>query len=292
MGYCDMFHVEKFLEEHGTATIGKKLVKTLMYFGRLSKATGMHCNIPIDVEIFNWLSLHRLSQILLLWANGDELEERRSISTIPGFTYPAGENSSGPLSGSEPQRSISAPPPTLVKAASICAHKMGVSQSPGLSAAKNTMSSFCKPSLDHESDKGIMDMMKCSGENASVANNVQDAQGYKFLSTSFGPSQEVDQGMLSQSAQMSAMLWIVTGSRSCEMPSEAHVQCYTHRQGTLTISVKKLLEILLPGEKEGKIWMWHRCLNVHLIIRASLRQLEEKGCPGAAWAVLGEVSRT
>ncbi|KAH9626215.1 hypothetical protein KSS87_000094 [Heliosperma pusillum] len=49
--------------------------------------------------------------------------------------------------------------------------------------------------------------------------------------------------------------------RSCELPSEAHVQCYTHRQGTLTISVKKLPEILLPGEREGKIWMWHRCLR-------------------------------
>lgn len=45
------------------------------------------------------------------------------------------------------------------------------------------------------------------------------------------------------------------------MPAEAHVQCYTHRQGTLTISVKKLAEILLPGEKDGKIWMWHRCLK-------------------------------
>ncbi|XP_048321152.1 1-phosphatidylinositol-3-phosphate 5-kinase FAB1B [Ziziphus jujuba] len=49
--------------------------------------------------------------------------------------------------------------------------------------------------------------------------------------------------------------------QSCQMPSEAHVHCYTHRQGTLTISVKKLQEILLPGEREGKIWMWHRCLR-------------------------------
>ncbi|GAB2225600.1 hypothetical protein Droror1_Dr00006397 [Drosera rotundifolia] len=49
--------------------------------------------------------------------------------------------------------------------------------------------------------------------------------------------------------------------RSCEMPAEAHVQCYTHQQGTLTISVKKLHEPLLPGEQEGKIWMWHRCLR-------------------------------
>ncbi|KAH0881189.1 hypothetical protein HID58_068583, partial [Brassica napus] len=49
--------------------------------------------------------------------------------------------------------------------------------------------------------------------------------------------------------------------RSCEMPSEAHVHCYTHRQGSLTISVKKLQDYLLPGEKEGKNWMWHRCMR-------------------------------
>ncbi|XWS72335.1 hypothetical protein CRYUN_Cryun02cG0031200 [Craigia yunnanensis] len=49
--------------------------------------------------------------------------------------------------------------------------------------------------------------------------------------------------------------------RSCEMPSEAHVHCYTHRQGSLTISIKKLPELPLPGEREGKIWMWHRCLR-------------------------------
>ncbi|XP_038712698.1 1-phosphatidylinositol-3-phosphate 5-kinase FAB1B-like isoform X2 [Tripterygium wilfordii] len=49
--------------------------------------------------------------------------------------------------------------------------------------------------------------------------------------------------------------------RSCDMPSEAHVHCYTHRQGSLTISVKKLPELPLPGEREGKIWMWHRCLK-------------------------------
>nr|GME19601.1 1-phosphatidylinositol-3-phosphate 5-kinase FAB1B-like [Ipomoea batatas] len=48
---------------------------------------------------------------------------------------------------------------------------------------------------------------------------------------------------------------------SCEMPSEAHVHCYTHQQGSLTISVKKLPNVVLPGEREGKIWMWHRCMQ-------------------------------
>ncbi|XP_021750291.1 1-phosphatidylinositol-3-phosphate 5-kinase FAB1B-like isoform X1 [Chenopodium quinoa] len=49
--------------------------------------------------------------------------------------------------------------------------------------------------------------------------------------------------------------------RVCEMPSEAHIHCYTHQQGSLTISVRKLTEFPLPGERDGKIWMWHRCLR-------------------------------
>lgn len=49
--------------------------------------------------------------------------------------------------------------------------------------------------------------------------------------------------------------------RSCDKPPEAHVHCYTHRQGSLTISVRKLTDVILPGERDGKIWMWHRCLK-------------------------------
>ncbi|XP_078441389.1 1-phosphatidylinositol-3-phosphate 5-kinase FAB1A isoform X2 [Wolffia australiana] len=49
--------------------------------------------------------------------------------------------------------------------------------------------------------------------------------------------------------------------RSCDMPSEAHIHCYTHRQGSLIISVKKLPDFPLPGERDGKIWMWHRCMQ-------------------------------
>lgn len=49
--------------------------------------------------------------------------------------------------------------------------------------------------------------------------------------------------------------------RSCDAPTEAHVHCYTHKQGSLTISVKRLIETILPGEREGKIWMWHLCLK-------------------------------
>ncbi|XP_024987357.1 putative 1-phosphatidylinositol-3-phosphate 5-kinase FAB1C isoform X2 [Cynara cardunculus var. scolymus] len=49
--------------------------------------------------------------------------------------------------------------------------------------------------------------------------------------------------------------------RSCNEAAEAHVICYTHQQGNLTINVRRLPSLKLPGEKDGKIWMWHRCLR-------------------------------
>ncbi|PSR91085.1 1-phosphatidylinositol-3-phosphate 5-kinase [Actinidia chinensis var. chinensis] len=49
--------------------------------------------------------------------------------------------------------------------------------------------------------------------------------------------------------------------RSCKEPVEAHVLCYTHQQGNLTINVRRLPSVRLAGERDGKIWMWHRCLR-------------------------------
>eukprot|EP00250_Pteridium_aquilinum_P001811 c12023_g1_i2 orf=2594-6202(-) len=46
----------------------------------------------------------------------------------------------------------------------------------------------------------------------------------------------------------------------CEETRDAHIHCYMHRQGSLTISVHHQSEVL-SGEGEGKIWMWHRCLK-------------------------------
>ncbi|XP_042444463.1 putative 1-phosphatidylinositol-3-phosphate 5-kinase FAB1D isoform X1 [Zingiber officinale] len=49
---------------------------------------------------------------------------------------------------------------------------------------------------------------------------------------------------------------------SCGEPPEAHVFCYTHQNGNLSVYVKKISpDSHLPGESEGKIWMWTRCLR-------------------------------
>lgn len=48
----------------------------------------------------------------------------------------------------------------------------------------------------------------------------------------------------------------------CEQPTDAHAYCYTHQEGRLMVSLQRIPQTLtLPGEREGKIWMWHRCLK-------------------------------
>ncbi|XWS17548.1 hypothetical protein CRYUN_Cryun33cG0076800 [Craigia yunnanensis] len=60
LGYCDVLHVEKFLEEHGSAGQGgKKLTKTLMFFEGCPKPLGY--------------------TILLKGANGDELKKVKHV---------------------------------------------------------------------------------------------------------------------------------------------------------------------------------------------------------------------
>ncbi|RZR80691.1 hypothetical protein BHM03_00006762 [Ensete ventricosum] len=49
---------------------------------------------------------------------------------------------------------------------------------------------------------------------------------------------------------------------SCGKQPEAHMYSYTHQNGNLSVHVSKLPpEFQLPGEAEGKIWMWTRCLR-------------------------------
>lgn len=49
---------------------------------------------------------------------------------------------------------------------------------------------------------------------------------------------------------------------SCGERSEAHMYRFTHQNGNLTATVRLLpKESVLPGEAEGKIWMWTRCLK-------------------------------
>ncbi|KAK1323180.1 putative 1-phosphatidylinositol-3-phosphate 5-kinase FAB1D [Acorus calamus] len=52
---------------------------------------------------------------------------------------------------------------------------------------------------------------------------------------------------------------------ACDEPPESHAYSYTHRNGKLIVLVKRLPpNQVLPGEAEGKLWMWTICLKCPL----------------------------
>ncbi|TQE08716.1 hypothetical protein C1H46_005700 [Malus baccata] len=134
LGYCDLFHVERFMEDLGSAGQGgKKLVKTLMYFEGCPKPLG--CTILLRgangdelkkvkhvVQYGIFAAYHLALETSFLADEGASLPElplntpitvalpdkpssiERSISTVPGFSV-AGNGQSR----NEPRRSNSVP---------------------------------------------------------------------------------------------------------------------------------------------------------------------------------------
>lgn len=58
LGYCEMFHVEKFLEEHGSAGQGgKKLIKTLMFVEGCPRPLG--CTVSLAISTYMHIQTQR-----------------------------------------------------------------------------------------------------------------------------------------------------------------------------------------------------------------------------------------
>ncbi|KAD6794740.1 hypothetical protein E3N88_05636 [Mikania micrantha] len=327
LGHCDLFHVQRFQEEHGTAGQGgKKLVKTLMHFEGCPKPFG--CTILLRgasgdelkkvkhvVQYGVFAAYHLALETSFLADEGASLPElplnasltvalpdkpsnvERSISTIPGFTAPVNEKPQG-----SETHGVS-----MSEMFSIISHKPEIgpngpksnpflpSVSLKLNVLEGTGGDLNSSRTPREPDTPVTNGFG-PNRTTSVDRTTADGSFLQLDGTNrkeeFPPSPSDHQSILVSLS--SRCVWKGTvcershlfrikyygnfdkplgrflrddlfdhgyRCRSCEMPSEAHVQCYTHRQGTLTISVKKLPEILLPGEKEGKIWMWHRCLR-------------------------------
>ncbi|XP_074564724.1 putative 1-phosphatidylinositol-3-phosphate 5-kinase FAB1C [Curcuma longa] len=73
--------------------------------------------------------------------------------------------------------------------------------------------------------------------------------------------------------------------QSCKKPTEAHVRCYTHQQGSLTILVRRLPSIILPGHDDGRIWMWYRCLKCEKDMDGVPPSLHRVIMSDAAWGL-------
>ncbi|WCJ42881.1 phosphatidylinositol-4-phosphate 5-kinase family protein [Euphorbia peplus] len=316
LGYCDLFHVEKFLEEHGSAGQGgKKLTKTLMFFDGCPKPLGYtillkgaHVDelkkVKAVVQYGVFAAYHLALETSFLADEGASLPELplkstitvalpdkassidRSISTVPGFTTPGATKPSD----CPPNMELQKPSEGLVSSMTLPTNV----ESSNLSREQNTSDDrlFCSSF----GPSGVLeqDVSSCHADgNVSIVK--RDCNNHEDIGSSkeeFPPSPSDHQsilvslstrcvwkGTVCERAHLFRIKYYGSCDKHlgrflqekllnqnyrcdlCEMPSEAHVYCYTHRQGSITISVKKLPEFLLPGERDGKIWMWHRCLR-------------------------------
>ncbi|KAL4333191.1 hypothetical protein GQ457_07G045520 [Hibiscus cannabinus] len=318
LGYCDMFHVEKFFEEHGSAGQGgKKLTKTLMFFEGCPKPLGYTIllkgangdelkKVKHVVQYGVFAAYHLALETSFLADEGATLPELplkspitvalpdkpssidRSISIVPGFAVPSSGKPMASHSINELQKSdtdVISDRPSSANDKPPCKSTNSTSQRTSEAPQQGRGSNHADHSMlaaNNLDGPGL-----ASSKQEPVNNNEEEGSSKE----EFTPPSDHQSILVSLSTRC---VWKGTvcershlfrikyyGSfdkplgrflrdhlfdqnfrcHSCEMPSEAHVHCYTHRQGSLTISVKKLPDPPLPGEREGKIWMWHRCLR-------------------------------
>ncbi|KAI3854514.1 hypothetical protein MKX03_033421, partial [Papaver bracteatum] len=319
-GYCEAFHVEKFLEAHGSAGQGgKKLVKTLMFFEGCPKPLGCTTSFLAD-EGASLPELPLKSPITIALPNKPSGIDR-SISTIPGFTVvPTTSKPQGSPSNIDSRSEITSPAPPCKRSLVLPNRPLnGISSSSSLlptpaNYVSGPLLNEPYPPYEVKHITEFRDSMETDASALNIFQGIDEAndphinETAKFRSTSFqqdrnhldepgsfkedfppSPSdhqsilvslsiRSVWKGTVCARAHLLRMKYYGSFDKtlgkflrddlfaqsyhcsSCDMPSEAHVHSYTHRQGSLTISVKKFPEFLLPGERDGRIWMWHRCL--------------------------------
>jgi 1-phosphatidylinositol-3-phosphate 5-kinase len=301
LGYCDFFHVEKFLEEHinssgQAAAAAKKSIKTLMFFEGCPKPLG--CTILLKggsedqlkkvkhvVQYGVFAAYHLALETSFLADEGASLPELPLKSPI---TVALPDKPSNII-----DRSISIIPNFTISQSSQKLHQQTFSPKDYYDFSTTPQNSLSSDYAPVESKKEPTDDNVVSEQDYYVFSNNNNQQEPSSAKDEFPPSPSNNHQSILVSLS-TRCIWKKTvcdrahlmrikyyGSfdmplgrflrdnmfdksyrcESCEMPSEAHVHCYTHQQGSLTISVKKITESTLSGEKEGKIWMWHRCLR-------------------------------
>ncbi|KAK6147551.1 hypothetical protein DH2020_018463 [Rehmannia glutinosa] len=260
LGCCDSFHVEKFLEDLGAAGQGgKKSTKTLMF---------------LKVALGHWDVLCFSARTPLQSPIKVQLPDKppsidRSISMVSGCSTPSSEMPQAQTQASNAFQSknelfdirqssemVSIFRYGLLKSSAEQLLAVHYSKEHGGGSASGQGFSF-SPGDGNEQPSNLDSSELVTMEQHTIDHPWE----LGTLKEEFAPSPSDHQSILVSLSTRCVWKGSSYRCRSCEMPSEAHVHCYTHQQGSLTISVKKLQEFLLPGEREGKIWMWHRCLR-------------------------------
>lgn len=292
-GQCEIFRVEKVFEECSSSTApSKKSVKTLMFFEGCPRRLG--CTVLLKgacleelkkvkgvMQFASFAAYHLSLQTSFLADEGASLPKvSGNLPMVISERLSANECISGDVSH------LSLPDSQNGE------HIDGSTQNPALDGTGSPMlESHCKASSQFETGAKIYEarMLKKDFENpcdlrAADELNVNDMPHFSTVDNHdsilvSSSSSCIRKGTVCDGSRLFRIKYYhssdkplgmylrddlfdqISSCRTCQEPVEAHVRCYMHQQGTLTISVKRLPSVKLSGERDGRIWMWHRCLK-------------------------------
>ncbi|XP_071686342.1 putative 1-phosphatidylinositol-3-phosphate 5-kinase FAB1C [Rutidosis leptorrhynchoides] len=257
LGQCELFKLEKVSEEHETTNINKKPLKTLMFFEGCPKRLG--CTVLLKGSSREeLLKVKHVVQYAIFAAYHLSLET----------SFLADEGASLPKMTLKP----SLPKPEMINAdISSVAPPSEVTDSVNLiegqsfsdrdvEIVSNSLGNDLEANVDQQDD-----LYSATDNNQSILVSFSShcvlngtvCERSRLLRIKFYGCFDKPLGRYLQNDLFNQ----TSLCQSCKEPAEAHVTCYTHQQGNLTINVRRIPSLKLLGEKEGKIWMWHRCLR-------------------------------
>lgn len=268
LGQCELFRLEKFSQHHEVDNqFAKKPSKTLMFFDGCPRRLG--CTILLKgacredlkkvkhvVQYAVFAAYHLSLETSFLADEGASLPKKTVMPEMPNAEITDSPRSEGDDVGVDCQHSC------LMKDTSVITHcDDPLDSSLAVSVEENEL----EKSERHEAIDTSNEYYSATDNNQSIlvsfssrcVLNGSVCERSRLLRIKFYGCFDKPLGRYLQDDLFDQ----TSHCRSCNESAEAHVVCYTHQQGNLTINVRRLPSLKLPGEKDGKIWMWHRCLR-------------------------------
>ncbi|XP_060214639.1 putative 1-phosphatidylinositol-3-phosphate 5-kinase FAB1C isoform X1 [Lycium barbarum] len=264
LGHCELFHLEKVSEEHEHANqSNKKPAKTLMFFNGCPRRLG--CTVLLRgscreelkklkkvVQYAVFAAYHLSLETSFLADEGASLPKVSPAPSIADFeNLPLFlEQDTGPVGSVEIEEQTNE--------GSLETSGQEESQPRELGElTKLERSDETEASNEFYSAADSRQSILVSFSSRCVLNGTVCVRS-RLLRIKFYGSFDKPLGRYLQDD----LFGQISSCQSCKEPAEAHVICYTHQQANLTINVRRLSSVnSLPGERDKKIWMWHRCLK-------------------------------
>lgn len=273
-GQCEQFRIERFEEDLKAGVPGtKKTSKYLMFFEGCPRPLG--CTVLLRgagteelkrvkkaVKLTVFHAYHLSLETSFLADEGATLPSTlqcipsskrssldSSISTVPGFTPPASRAPSFTSRNDSWNNLAGHRNSSQAEDLGCGMSQRGSSDNLDAQQFADFTKEFPQSSPDHQSI-----VVSVSSRTMSKGNVCEKPQLKRIKY--YGPSDK----------PMGMFLREFLGNTAnrcpkCDEPMEDHEHRYTHARGCLTLYSKVVKGTPLPGEKEGKIWMWHRCLH-------------------------------